>query len=525
MAKLEQTTEVKDTITSNGEYTASLGNNIRSNGRLDIARYFSKEEISPYDRVNWTKSDVDIKNDMGKVIFVQKDSEFPEYFSPNARSVVASRYAYGEIDTDERETSLRDIISRVSGTYGKQALEHGYFDERSARVFTDELTEIFLHQKASPNSPVWFNVGTEKYESRKNDKVSEGYHVGERGVAVENSVDGHLYPQTSACFIQSVEDTMDDIMRLATKEAMLFKYGSGTGTDLSTLRSTKEKLSGGGTPSGPLSFMRIYDQVANVVKSGGKTRRAAKMQTLNDWHPDIMEFITAKPIEEKKARALMDKGYSAREASSSVAFQNANLSVRVSDKFMQSYMDNGEWQTKPVHNHEMADKMPKYKARDLMRMIAEGVHECGDPGLQFSTTINKWHTAKNTAPINSSNPCSEYMYLDNTSCNLASINLQKFKNVDGSFDIAGFESTTTTITYAMDLNLEFSSSPSKEIAQNSFDNRTLGYGFANLGSLLMSEGLAYDSNEGRALAGAITSLMAAKVYETSTVMAEKTWNI
>lgn len=492
-----------------------------SNGKLTLERYFSLENVSCYDRVKWGRYDIEIKDDNGKVLFVQKNSGYPEYFSPNARSVVASRYSYGEVGTKERETSLKNIIQRVSETYGEQALESGYFNKQEAKIFTDELAELTIHQKFAFNSPVWFNVGTDRYESRRNSQKSDGYHI-ENGVALLNRIgESHLYPQTSACFIQFVDDTMEDIMALATKEAMLFKYGSGTGTDLSTLRSFREKLSGGGKPSGPLAYLTFYDQVAGIVKSGGKTRRAAKMNSLKIWHPDIKEFIVAKRDEERKARALMEKGYSAREAAASVCYQNENLSVRLTDEFMKAVQNDEEWQTRPVYSLEIADKMPKYKARDLMKLIAECAWECGDPGLQYETTINKWHTAKNTGPINASNPCSEYMYLDDTSCNLASINLQKFRNKGGSINLQDLEKAFEIFTYAMDLNYEFSSFPSKEIAQNSYDNRTLGVGYSNLGSLLMSEGLPYDSDEARAIAASITAIMTAKVYETSTILAEK----
>ena len=491
------------------------------NGRLAIDRYFSLDGVSPYDRVKWTTSDVDIKDEGGKILFVQKNSKFPEYFSPVARSVVSSRYSYGEMGTSERETSLKQIDERVSETYGRQSLDRGYFKEDEAKIFIDELAELTLHQKFAFNSPVWFNVGTDRYESRKNSQKSDGYYI-ENGVAVSNKIgNSHLYPQTSACFIQFVDDTMEDIMALATKEAMLFKYGSGTGTDLSTLRSSKEKLSGGGKPSGPLAYLTFYDRVAGIVKSGGKTRRAAKMNSLKVSHPDIKEFIVAKMNEEKKAKALVERGYPSSEASETVAYQNVNLSVRVSDEFMRAVENDEEWQTRPVHSHDIADKMPRYKARELMKLIAEGAWECGCPGLQYDTTINKWHTAKNTGPINASNPCSEYMYLDDTSCNLASYNLRKFQNKDGSLNIKDLEQAIHVFTIAMDLNYEFSSFPSQSIAQNSFDNRTLGLGYANLGALLMSEGIPYDSDEARAIAASITAFTTAKVYETSTIMAEK----
>jgi ribonucleoside-diphosphate reductase alpha chain len=499
-------------------------------GKLNIERYFSHEGVIPYDEFEWEYSNVDIKDERGNVIFVQKNSEFPKTFSPNARSVVASRYAYGQIDTEERETSLKSIIGRVSETYGKQALKHGYFDEKEAKIFTDEIAKLTLDQRVAFNSPVWFNVGVGKYASRINSQKSDNYHINEQGIAVRaDAEEGHLYPQTAACFIQSVEDTMESIMQLATNEAMLFKYGSGTGTDLSPLRSSREKLSGGGKPSGPMAYEKFYDAVAGIVKSGGKTRRAAKMNSLKVWHPDIKEFIIAKSNEEKKALALVEEGYDPRTASETVAYQNANLSVRVSDDFMLAVKNDEEWRTRAVHNHELDEAknpdgswvIPRYKAKELMKLIAEGTWLCGDPGLQYHDTINRWHTCPNSGPINASNPCSEYMFLDDTSCNLASFNLRKFQKKEGGMDILSYEKGIETIVTAMDLNYYFSGFPTEKIAQNSFDNRTLGVGYANLGAFLMSGGLSYDSDEGRAVAAAITSLTAAKVYEASTILAEK----
>ncbi|HEX8898628.1 MAG TPA: vitamin B12-dependent ribonucleotide reductase, partial [Chthoniobacterales bacterium] len=328
------------------------------------------------------------------------------------------------------------------------------------------------------------------------------------------------YPQGSACFIQSVEDTMEDIMRLATSEAMLFKYGSGTGSDLSSLRSTREKLSGGGKPSGPLSFLKVYDQVANVVKSGGKTRRAAKMNTLKDWHPDIEEFIDAKQKEEKKAWALIEQGYDGSyngDAYGSVMYQNENLSVRVSDEFMDAAVEGREWYTRYVRDGKQCERK---EARALLRKIAEGTHICGDPGMQFDSTIHKWHTCKGTDRQNSTNPCSEYLFLDNTACNLASLNLMKFKGEDGVFDVERFKSAVRVFITAQEIIVDNASYPIKEIAENSHIFRTLGLGYANLGSLIMSYGYGYDSVEGRALCGAITSIMTGEAYEQSARMAK-----
>jgi ribonucleoside-diphosphate reductase alpha chain len=489
---------------------------------LEIKRYFSEDNQYPYDAFEWTSSDVDIKDENNKVIFTQRDVLFPDRFSQNAKSIVASKYFYGEIGGVERESSLIDLVGRVSETYGAWAVKQGYFDEDNAKSFRDELAILATGQYFAFNSPVWFNVGTHKYESRKSSDERRMYVIDENGnVARAQKGEDHNYPQTSACFIQSVNDDMESIMELARNEAMLFKFGSGTGTDLSTLRSSHEKLSGGGKPSGPLSFMRIYDQVANVVKSGGKTRRAAKMQSLQVWHPDILEFITAKAKEERKIRILIEEGISPEDAVATAAYQNANVSVRVSDAFMKAVENDWMWKTIPVRNKEIADDMPEYKAKKLMELIAEGTHQCGDPGLQFDDTINRWHTCPNTGRINASNPCSEYMFLDDSSCNLASINLMKFRKEDGSFDVDGFENAVETITYAMDLNFDNSSYPSERIAENSHKYRPLGLGYANLGALIMSSGLAYDSDEARALAASITALMTGKTYETSTKIAEE----
>ena len=364
-----------------------------------------------------------------------------------------------------------------------------------------------MNQHGAFNSPVWFNVGLHhQYGIGRDAGPGNYFYKRETGVA-ERAPSQYAYPQGSACFIQSVEDTMEDIMRLAMSEAMLFKYGSGTGTDLSSLRSTREKLSGGGKPSGPLSFLKVYDQVANVVKSGGKTRRAAKMNTLKDWHPDIEEFINAKQNEERKAWALIEAGYDGSyngDAYGSVMYQNENLSVRVSDEFMGAAVDGREWWTKKVRDGSPCDRKD---ARELLRKIAEGTHVCGDPGMQFDSTIHKWHTCKGTDRQNSTNPCSEYLFLDNTACNLASLNLMKFKAPDGVFEVERFKAGVRLFITAQEILVDNASYPIKEIAENSHIFRTLGLGYANLGSLIMSYGYGYDSAEGRALCGAITSIM------------------
>jgi ribonucleoside-diphosphate reductase alpha chain len=366
---------------------------------------------------------------------------------------------------------------------------------------------------------VWFNVGLfHEYSIGKNSAKGNWFYDRKTGEAARANTQ-YEYPQGSACFIQSVEDNMEDIMRLAHSEAMLFKYGSGTGTDLTPIRSSREKLSGGGRPSGPLSFLRVYDQVANVVKSGGKTRRAAKMNTLRDWHGDIEEFIDAKQKEERKAWALIEQGYDGSyngDAYGSVMYQNENLSVRASDEFMQAAMDGREWWTRAITSGK---PMEKKDANKLLDKIAEGTWVCGDPGMQYDGAIQKWHTCKGTEPIHSTNPCSEYVFLNNTACNLASLNLMKFKRDDGTFEIERFKAAVRVYITAQEILVDNASYPTKDIAENSHIFRTLGLGFANLGSLIMSYGLSYDSNEGRALAGAIASVMTGHAYEQSAEIA------
>ena len=415
---------------------------------------------------------------------------------------------------------MRQLVHRVTRTITDWGIADGYFaNPEAAETFYDELTWLCVNQHGAFNSPVWFNVGLyHQYGTGREAGLGNYFYNRETGQA-ERAKSQYEYPQGSACFIQSVEDTMEDIMRLAMSEAMLFKYGSGTGSDLSSLRSTREKLSGGGKPSGPLSFLKVYDQVANVVKSGGKTRRAAKMNTLKDWHPDIEEFIDAKQKEEKKAWALIEQGYDGSyngDAYGSVMYQNENLSVRVSDEFMNAAVEDREWLTRRV-----TDKQPceKKDARTLLRKIAEGTHICGDPGMQFDSTIHKWHTCKGTGRQNSTNPCSEYLFLDNTACNLASLNLMKFKGPDGVFEVERFKSACRLFITAQEILVDNCSYPIKEIAENSHIFRTLGLGYANLGSLIMSYGYGYDSVEGRAICGAITSIMTGEAYEQSARMA------
>ena len=486
---------------------------------LSVKRIFSDSRINPFDQLEWEKRTAEITDDGGKVIFKQEDVEVPKSWSLLATKVVVSKYFYGEQGTDEREHSVKQLIHRVARTIADWGVADGYFSKADGEVFYEELVWLCVNQYGAFNSPVWFNIGLfHEYGVGKDSCRGNWYYNRETGEA-ERASTQYEYPQGSACFIQAVEDNMESIMELAYSEAMLFKYGSGTGTDLSPIRSSKEKLSGGGRPSGPMSFLKVYDQVANVVKSGGKTRRAAKMNTLKDWHGDIEEFIDAKQVEEQKAWALIEQGYDGSyngDAYGSVMYQNENLSVRVSDEFMQAAVDGGEWWTRTVQG----EKLEKKDAAALLHKIAKGTHICGDPGLQYDGAIQKWHTCKGTEPINSTNPCSEYVFLNNTACNLASLNLMKFKKEDGKFDIERFKSAVRVFITAQEIVVDNASYPTKEIAENSHIFRTLGLGYANLGSLIMSYGLPYDSDEGRALAGAITSVMTGQSYEQSARIAE-----
>ena len=463
---------------------------------LEYERYFSKEGVDPFDEIEWDLRAAVIGSEKGEVVFEQRDVEIPKFWSQQATNIVVSKYFRGQLGTPERERSVKQLIGRVVETIVSWAEKQKYFaSEDDLQAFAGDLKHLLVYQKAAFNSPVWFNVGFEKA------------------------------PQCSACFINSVQDTMDSILGLAKTEGMLFKFGSGTGSNLSNIRSSKELLAGGGTASGPVSFMKGFDAFAGVIKSGGKTRRAAKMVILNADHPDIVEFINCKVEEEKKAWALIDAGYDGSftgVAYGSVFFQNSNNSVRVTDEFMRAVLDDGEWQTHAVTgDHRVMDS---YKARDLMRMIAEGTWICGDPGMQFDTTINDWHTCPNTARINASNPCSEYMFLDDTACNLSSINLMKFVrtdsgNAEGEFDVVSFEKACRTMILAQEILVDNASYPTPAIERNSHAFRPLGLGYANLGALLMSRGLPYDSDAGRDYAAAITALMHGAGYAESSRVA------
>jgi ribonucleoside-diphosphate reductase alpha chain len=484
-----------------------------------LNRVFSDARQKPFDQIEWDQRTAEITDDSGKTIFRQENVEVPKFWSQLATKVVVSKYFYGEQNTSERETSVRQLIHRITRTIADWGVQDGYFSKADGEVFYDELTWLCLNQYGAFNSPVWFNVGLHHEYGVGSTSCKGNWFYNRKTGEAERAPSQYVYPQCSACFIQSVEDNMESIMQLAHSEAMLFKFGSGTGTDLTPIRSAREKLSGGGRPSGPLSFLKVYDQVANVVKSGGKTRRAAKMNTLRDWHGDIEEFIECKMKEERKAWALIEHGYDGSyngDAYGSVMYQNENLSVRVSDEFMQAALDGREWWTRSITSGKPLDKKDAAK---LLDKIAEGTWVCGDPGLQYDGAIQKWHTCKGSEPIHSTNPCSEYVFLNNTACNLASLNLMKFRREDGQFDIERFKAAVRIFITAQEILVDNASYPTKPIAENSHIFRTLGLGYANLGSLIMSYGLPYDSDEGRALAGALTALMTGHAYEQSAEIA------
>jgi ribonucleoside-diphosphate reductase alpha chain len=485
---------------------------------ITMRRLFTKAGIHPFDEVAWELRTASIQNEKGQVIFEQRNVEVPAEWSQTATNIVASKYFHGKLGTPERESSVRQLISRVADTVAQWGVDDGYFrTEEDAANFHDELVHLLVRQKASFNSPVWFNCGLwHKYH--RNSPASGWYWESTTG-GVKKETEAYRHPQCSACFINSVQDNLDSILTLAKTEGMLFKWGSGTGTNLSPLRSSVEPLSGGGMASGPLSFMKGYDAFAGVIKSGGKTRRAAKMVILNIDHPDIIDFISCKAKEERKAWALVDAGYDSAidgEAYSSIFFQNANNSVRVSDEFMKAVVEDQEWTTREVSTGK---PVKTYRARALMKMIAEAAWQCGDPGMQFHTTINKWHTSKATAPINASNPCSEYMFLDDSACNLSSLNLMQFLTPEGGFDAEAFRHAVDVMITAQEIIVDNASYPTEKIAVNSHDFRPLGLGYANLGALLMANGLPYDSDGGRGFAAAITALMHGEAYLQSSRLA------
>ncbi|MBT8492656.1 MAG: vitamin B12-dependent ribonucleotide reductase, partial [Deltaproteobacteria bacterium] len=460
---------------------------------LAFERYFTKKGVDPFDTVEWELRDAIIQGADGSMVFEQRGVEFPASWSQTATNVVVQKYFRGTLGTPEREMSVRQMIGRVADTmYGKK---DDYFKSpEDALAFRDELVHLLVHQKMAFNSPVWFNCGVEEH------------------------------PQCSACFINSVDDSMESILGLARTEGMLFKYGSGAGSNLSSLRSSAELLNGGGTASGPVSFMRGFDSFAGAIKSGGKTRRAAKMVILNAEHPDVIDFIECKKNEEQKAWALIDAGYDGGfnvvgGAYDSVGYQNANHSVRVTDEFMEAVVSDGKWQTKAVLDGRVIDEKP---AREVMRAMADAAWVCGDPGIQYDTTINHWHPCINTDRIHASNPCSEYMFLNDSACNLASLNLRKFQNEDGEFDVEAYKRAVRTTITAMEIIVDNASYPTPEIEKNSHLFRPLGLGYANLGALLMSRGLPYDSEPGRAYAAALTSILCGEAYKTSAEISRET---
>ena len=491
-----------------------IGERVRNKTGLAFSRYFTRENGDAEHELTWELRTASITDANGAVIFEQQNVLVPAAWSQTATNIVASKYFHGRLGTPEREHSVGQLVTRVVETIAQWGQEDGYFDAaESAANFRLELAHLLLHQKASFNSPVWFNIG-----------VSEprGYgFVNDREQDVVRPLrEGEDRPQCSACFINSVADRLESILDLAKTEGMLFKYGSGSGVNLSTLREEDAPLSGGGKASGPLSFMKGLDAFAGVIKSGGKTRRAAKMVVLNADHPDIEKFIWCKANEEKKAHTLIDAGYDSSldgDAYSSIFFQNANNSVRVSDEFMRAVEADGDWSTRSVSTGQ---PLKTYKARDLLRQMAEAAHQCGDPGLQFDTTINDWHPSKASGRINASNPCSEYLFLDDSACNLASINLLRFLDDEGTFDVPGFRHAIRILIATQEILVDRASYPTAKIAQNSHDFRPLGLGYANLGALLMAVGLPYDSDAGRAYAAVVTAILGGEAYRTSAEIAQ-----
>src|SRR5215468_2081307 len=485
---------------------------------LTFRRFFTVPGVSPYDSVEWEKRLAQISDAQGNIIFEQKDVEVPKDWSMTATNIVASKYLHGPLGTPDRETGVRQLISRVAETIRDWGQSQGYFrTPEDAATFHDELVHILVRQYAAFNSPVWFNVGCDRIEPSSD---AQNWHWNPAAERVEFSVTGYKTPQCSACFINSVKDSLDSILTLAKTEGMLFKWGSGTGTNLSPLRSSTEGLSGGGTASGPLSFMKGFDAFAGVIKSGGKTRRAAKMVILNIDHPDIVDFIDCKAKEEAKAWSLVQAGYDGSspdsEAYSSIFFQNANNSVRVTDDFMYAVVRDTDFSTKSIREGSV---MKTYKAKELLKKISEATWHCGDPGMQFDTTINRWHTSKNTARINASNPCSEYMFLDDSACNLASLNLLKFAP-NGTFDVASYRHAVDILITAQEILVDNAGYPTEMIGRNSHDYRPLGLGYANLGALLMAAGLPYDSDAGRDYAACVTAIMCGEAYLQSSRIAE-----
>src|SRR2546426_5804098 len=486
---------------------------------LTFRRFFTKPGVSPYDEVEWERRTALITDAQGTAIFEQKDVEVPKDWSVTATNIVASKYLHGQVGTPERESGVRALVTRVAETIRNWGLAQGYFrTAEDGATFHDELVHILIRQYAAFNSPVWFNVGCDRIEPNSD---AQNWHWNPTAARVEFGVTGYSTPQCSACFINSVKDSLDSILTLAKTEGMLFKWGSGTGTNLSSLRSSTEGLSAGGTATGPLSFMKGFDAFAGVIKSGGKTRRAAKMVILNVDHPDIIDFIECKAKEEAKAHALVASGYDGSspdsEAYSSIFFQNANNSVRVTDDFMYAVLRDTDFSTRAIRDGR---PMYTFKAKELLYKISDATWRCGDPGMQFDTTVNRWHTSKNTARINASNPCSEYMFLDDSACNLASLNLLKFAP-NGTFDVEAYRHAVDIVITAQEILVDNAGYPTEMIGKNSHDYRPLGLGYANLGALLMAAGLPYDSDAGRDYAACVTAIMCGQAYLQSSKIAEQ----
>ncbi len=519
--KIETKSEAKNVTTAPSTPTAAAtaATNKKKAPGLQFRRHFTKPGVSPYDEIEWELRLAQITDSQGNVIFEQKDVETPKDWSVTATNIVASKYLHGHVGTPERETGVRQLVTRVAETIRDWGTADGYFrSAEDAATFHDELAHLLLRQYAAFNSPVWFNVGCDRIEPNSD---AQNWHWNQTTSTVEFGAVGYTKPQCSACFINSVKDSLDSILTLAKTEGMLFKWGSGTGSNLSPLRSSTEGLSGGGTASGPLSFMRGFDAFAGVIKSGGKTRRAAKMVILNMDHPDIEEFIECKSKEEAKAWALIDAGYDGSspdsDAYSSIFFQNANNSVRVTDDFMYAVVRDTDFSTRSVRT---GDVVKTYKARDLMTKLSDATWRCGDPGMQYDTTTNRWHTSKNTDRINASNPCSEYMFLDDSACNLASMNLLKFAP-NGTFDVAAYRHAVDILITAQEILVDNAGYPTESIGKNSHDYRPLGLGYANLGALLMASGLPYDSDAGRDYAACVTAIMCGEAYLQSSRIAEQ----
>jgi ribonucleoside-diphosphate reductase alpha chain len=496
----------------------STANSAKKAPGLTFRRFFTKPGVSPYDEIEWELRLAQITDAKGNVIFEQKDVETPKDWSMTATNIVASKYLHGTVGTPERESGVRALVTRVAETIRDWGFSQGYFKTaEDSATFHDELAHILVRQYAAFNSPVWFNVGCDRIEPNSD---AQNWHWNPAAGRVEFGVTGYKTPQCSACFINSVKDSLDSILTLAKTEGMLFKWGSGTGTNLSSLRSSTEGLSGGGTASGPLSFMKGFDAFAGVIKSGGKTRRAAKMVILNVEHPDIIDFIECKSKEEAKAHALVEAGYDGSspdsEAYSSIFFQNANNSVRVTDDFMYAVMRDTDFSTRAIRDGR---PMQTFKAKDLLYKISDATWRCGDPGMQYDTTVNRWHTSKNTDRINASNPCSEYMFLDDSACNLASLNLLKFAP-NGTFDVEAYRHAVDILITAQEILVDNAGYPTEIIGKNSHDYRPLGLGYANLGALLMAAGLPYDSDAGRDYAACVTAIMCGESYLQSSKIAE-----